>query len=72
MAPALVFISDGEGGEVHVCCGREGAYEVQHTQILEKESWYFLILSCMTCCLKLPVCAFCLMLGAGSARILAI
>ena len=45
--PALVFpISDGEGGDIRVLW--------QGTQIQERTSWYFLILSCMTCCLKLP------------------
>ena len=47
--PALVFpISDGEGGEIRVLW-QGGAYESA------TYSWYFLILNCMTCCLKLPV-----------------
>ncbi len=42
--PALVFPFQMVRVEKYVCCGRE-ALMVQHTQILERISWYFLILA---------------------------
>lgn len=53
--PALVFpISDGEGGEIRVLW-QGGAYESATYTDSRKNQLDFLILSCMTYCLKLLV-----------------
>ncbi len=50
----LNLILNGEGGEIRVLW-QGGAYESGTYTDSRRISWYFLILSCMTLLLKLPV-----------------